>query len=75
MNSFPANSSYSFHRMRLNLGVQLDHEVVQLILFRGYNNQILIVITISKVNSDITWFPDNSSVWILYTTFLAVISL
>ena len=37
MTSFPDNFSYSFHRMRLKLNGQLDYEVVQRILFRGYS--------------------------------------
>ena len=38
MSSFLANSSYSFHQIGLKLfGGQLDHEVVQHILFRGHN--------------------------------------
>ena len=36
-NLFLDNSSYSFHRIALKLGGQLDHEVVQLILFQGYS--------------------------------------
>ena len=35
MASFPDNSSYSFHQMRLKLGGQSDNEVIELILFRG----------------------------------------
>ena len=34
---FLDNSSYSFHRVALKLGGQLDHEVVQGILFQGYS--------------------------------------
>ena len=34
---FLDNSSYSFHRILLKLGGQLDHEVVQCILFQGYS--------------------------------------
>ena len=35
--SFPDNSSYSFHRIALKLDGQLDHEMVQRILFRVYS--------------------------------------
>ena len=35
--SFPANSSYSLHPIKLKLVIQLDHDVVQHILFRGYS--------------------------------------
>ena len=35
--SFPANSSYSLHPMKLKLGILLDHDVAQGILFRGYS--------------------------------------
>ena len=31
------HSSYSFHRIMLKLGGQLDHEMVQGSLFRGYS--------------------------------------
>ena len=43
---------YSFYRMRLKLGGQLDYEVVQHILFRGYRitvHQSLIVITVLRL--------------------------
>ena len=35
--SFLANSSYSLHPIKLKLHVQLDHDVMQRILFRGYS--------------------------------------
>ena len=35
--SFPANSSYSLHQIKLKLGIYLDHDVAQRILFRGYS--------------------------------------
>ena len=62
MMSFPAITSYSFHRICLKLNGQLDHEVEQVVLFRGYS--ILIcdrVITIFKDFPDMTWFLDKSS--------------
>ena len=31
--SFPANSSYSLHLIKLKLGIQSDHDVEQRILF------------------------------------------
>ena len=34
---FPANSSYSLHRIGLILDGQLDHEMVQGLLFQGYS--------------------------------------
>ena len=34
--SFPANS-YSLHPMKLNLDLELDHDVEQHILFQGYS--------------------------------------
>ena len=34
---FPDKSFYSLHRIALKLGRQLDHEVVQRMLFRGYS--------------------------------------
>ena len=37
--SSPDNSSYSVHRIALKLGGQLNHEVVQRILIRGYAAQ------------------------------------
>ena len=37
LSSFPDNSSYSFHWIALKLGGQLDHEMVQRLLFRGYS--------------------------------------
>ena len=36
-----AKSSYSLHPIKLKLHVQLDHDVEQRILFRGYSPQIL----------------------------------
>ena len=35
--SFPANSSYSLHPIKLKFDIQLDHDVAQRILFRGYS--------------------------------------
>ena len=35
--SFPANSSYSLHLIKLKLAIQLDHDVEQHILFWGYS--------------------------------------
>ena len=35
--SFLAKSSYSLHPVKLKLHVQLDHDVDQYILFRGYS--------------------------------------
>ena len=35
--SFLAKSSYSLHPIKLKLHVQLDHDVEQRILFRGYS--------------------------------------
>ena len=35
--SFPANSSYSLHRIKLKLDLLLDHDVEQHILFQGYS--------------------------------------
>ena len=34
---FLDNSSYSFHPILFKLGGQLDHEMVQCILFQGYS--------------------------------------
>ena len=34
---FPANFSYSLHPIKLKLGIKLDHDVVQRILFQGYS--------------------------------------
>ena len=35
--SFPDNSSYSLHPIKLELDIQLDHYVEQRILLRGYS--------------------------------------
>ena len=35
--SFPANSSYSLHPIKLKLVTELDYDVEQRILFRGYS--------------------------------------
>ena len=47
---FPDKSSHSFHRVALKLGGQIDHEVEQCILFRGYSTPDFDrVITFSKI--------------------------
>ena len=35
--SFPANSSYSLHSIKLKIDLSLDHDVEQRILFQGYS--------------------------------------
>ena len=39
--SFPANSSYSLHPMKLKLDLQLDHDVEQRILYEVTVHQML----------------------------------
>ena len=48
MTSFPANSSYSFHRIGLKLSRQLDHKGYSAYYFEVTVYQILTVITILK---------------------------
>ena len=60
--SFLDNSSYSFHRITLKLGGQLNHEAVQRIFFRSYSSPNFdSVFTFFNHFSDLTLFPDNSS--------------
>ena len=40
LTSFPDNASYSFHPIRLKHGGQLDYEVMQCIVFRGYSSRV-----------------------------------
>ena len=35
--SFMDNSTYEFHQITLKLGRQLDHEVIESIVFQGYS--------------------------------------
>ena len=60
MNLFPNNSSYSFHRIGLKLGGQLDHKRL---LFQGYSTPSfdrVNTILLFKEFSDMAWFSDNS---------------
>ena len=62
MTSFPTNSYYSFHRIGIKVGGQLDHEVIQRMLFRGYSTpNFNRDIALFNEFPDIFWFPDNSS--------------
>ena len=61
MTSFPANSSYSFHRIGWKLGRQLDYELVQFIVFQGYRTSKFCGHCALKHCSDTTLFLANNT--------------
>ena len=57
---FPDILPYSFHRMRLKRGRQLDYEVIQRIYFKVTVHQILKELLLLKEISHTTLFLANS---------------
>ena len=58
--SFLANSSYSLRPIKLKLGMKLDHDVMQCILYRGYSPPNVCSYATLKISVNFS-VPVNSS--------------